>query len=74
MKLKTWKIMRYYAEGLQGRWPNEQSVCQLSRRPGFNSRLSHTKDYKNGTWCHLAENSALLGKDQGQSGPIQGME
>ena len=23
-------------------------------RPGFNLRLSHTKDSKNGTWCLLA--------------------
>ena len=27
---------------------------QLSERPGFKLRLSHTKDSKNGTWCHLA--------------------
>ena len=23
-------------------------------RPGFNPRSSHTKDFKNGTWYHLA--------------------
>ena len=28
--------------------------CQWSERIGFNPRLSHTKDSKNGTWCHLA--------------------
>ena len=30
------------------------SVCQWTGRLGFNSRSSHTKDSKNGTWCHLA--------------------
>ena len=31
------------------RWSNELSVRQWSGRPGFNPRLSHTKDSKNGT-------------------------
>ena len=31
-----------------------KNVCQQSGRPGFNPRSSHTKDSKNGTWCHLA--------------------
>ena len=26
----------------------------MAREPGFNPRSSHTKDSKNGTWCHLA--------------------
>ena len=30
---------------IEGRWPG---------RPGFNPRSSHTKDFKNGTWYHLA--------------------
>ena len=32
-----------------GHWPNEYSVRQWPGRPGFNPRLSHTKDSKNGT-------------------------
>ena len=31
-----------------------QSVRQWPGRPGFNPRSSHTKDFKNGTWYHLA--------------------
>ena len=46
-------------------WSNEQSVHQWSVRLEFNPRLSHIKDLKNGTWCHLAKHSALQGKDQG---------
>ena len=30
------------------------SVRQWPGRPGFNPRSSHTKDFKNGTWYHLA--------------------
>ena len=30
------------------------SVCQWPGRPGFNPKLSHTKNLKNGTWCQLA--------------------
>ena len=30
-------------------WPSEYSVRQRSRRPGFNPRSRHTKDFKNGT-------------------------
>ena len=30
------------------------SIFINSRRPGFNSRLSYTKDSKNGTWHHQA--------------------
>ena len=33
-----------------------KSVCQ---RPGFNPRSGHAKNFKNGTWCHLAKHSAL---------------
>ena len=29
------------------------ALCQLPGRPGFNPRSSHTKDFKNGTWCLL---------------------
>ena len=35
-------------------WSSSLSVCQWPGRPEFNPRLSHTKDSKNGTWCHLA--------------------
>ena len=31
-----------------------KSVRQWPGRPGFNPRSSHTKDFKNGTWYHLA--------------------
>ena len=31
-----------------------KGVCQWPGRPGFNPRSSHTKDFKNGTWYHLA--------------------
>ena len=30
------------------------SVHQWSGRPVFNPRSNHTKNLKNGTWCHLA--------------------
>ena len=30
-------------------WPSGKSVRQWSGRPGFNPRLHHTKDFKNGT-------------------------
>ena len=33
---------------------SETSVRQWSVRPGFSSRLSHTKDSKNGIRCLLA--------------------
>ena len=29
-----------------GHWPNEYNIRQWARRPGFNSRSSHTKDSK----------------------------
>ena len=29
--------------------PSGLSVCQWSRRPGFNPMSHHTKDFKNGT-------------------------
>ena len=32
-----------------GHWPNELSVLRWSGRPGFNPKLSHTRDSKNGT-------------------------
>ena len=35
------------------------SVHLWSGRPGFNPRLSHTKDSKISTWCLLAQYSAL---------------
>ena len=35
-------------------------VCQWSRRPGFNPRLSHTKDSKNGTWCHFVLTLSII--------------
>ena len=39
---------------VRARWPSGLSVRQCSGRPGFNPRLSHTKDFKNGTWYLLA--------------------
>ena len=36
--------MLYYRELVSG-----QSVPQWPRRPGFNPRLHHTKDFKNGS-------------------------
>ena len=38
----VWKIIGEKAQ-------NRNPVCQWSRRPGFNPRSSHTKDFKNGT-------------------------
>ena len=35
-------------------WPNEYCVHQWCGSPEFNPRSSHTKNSKNGTWCHLA--------------------
>ena len=40
-------------------WCNGLSVLQWPGRLGFNPRSSHTKDFKNGTWCLLASHSAL---------------
>ena len=40
-------------------------IRQWPRRPRFNPRSSHAKDSKNGSWCHLAQHSALQGTDQG---------
>ena len=42
--LKLSKIVALYLE--QAHWPSGESVCQWSGRPGFISRLRHTKDFK----------------------------
>ena len=39
----------YYSENTPGQWANKLSVRKLSVKPGFNPRLNHTKDSKNGT-------------------------
>ena len=51
------KSLKYFLENnfflkILYSWPS--SVHQWPGRPGFNPRSSHTKDSKNGTWCHLA--------------------
>ena len=50
------RIMRsiYSKRSLSPLYPSGLSVCQWSGRPGFNPRLRHTKDFKNGTWYLLA--------------------
>ena len=38
-----------YATIRPAHWPSGSSVHQWPERLGFNPRLSHTKDFKNGT-------------------------
>ena len=47
--LATWPIKDILAH-----WSCGLSVRQRSGRSGFNPRLCHTKDFKNGTWYLLA--------------------
>ena len=50
---------RWIAAVIAAKGQHTKSVHQWSGRPGFNSRLSHTKDSKNGTWYLLAEHSVI---------------
>ena len=47
-------------------WPDYYNpmttIRQWSGRPGLNPRLSHTKDFKNGTWHRLAQQYKVLSR------------
>ena len=36
-----------------------KNMGNVADLPGFNPRLSHTKESKNGTWCCLVKHSEL---------------